>query len=83
MPCIQNQSIMPWDGFASGLLKPKNGPLARSMYSCERSASEAWRMPSNTSSGRPPGLASVLSISGGTAEISPALATRPVPWRPM
>ena len=41
------------------------------------------RMPSNTSIGRPPGLSAVFNISGGTAPISTALATRSVPWRPM
>ena len=33
--------------------------------------------------GKPPGLASVFSISGVTAPISTALATRFVPWRPI
>ena len=32
---------------------------------------------------QPAGLASVLSISGGIAPSSTALATRLVPWRPM
>ena len=36
-------------------------------------------MPSNTSIGRPPGLAGVFSISGGTAAISAAFANRFVP----
>ena len=40
-------------------------------------------MPSNTSIGRPSGLAAVFSMIGGTAAISTALATRFVPWRPM
>ena len=40
-------------------------------------------MTSNTSIGSPPGLASVLSISGGTEASRTALATREVPWRPM
>jgi hypothetical protein len=40
-------------------------------------------MPSNTSIGRPPGLAAVFTMMGGTAPISTALATRLVPWRPM
>ena len=31
----------------------------------------------------PPGLAGVLSISGGTAPIITAMATRSVPWRPI
>ena len=39
-------------------------------------------MASKASIGSPPGLASVLSISGGTAATSTALATRAVPWRP-
>ncbi|MNV79134.1 hypothetical protein D3C71_1726700 [compost metagenome] len=68
---------------APGRLKPKNGPPAMSLYNCERSAMEPARMPSKTSIGRPLGLVSVLSIKGGTAEISPALARRRVPWRPM
>ena len=41
------------------------------------------RMRSNASMGMPPGLAAVLSISGGTAPTSTALARRAVPWRPM
>jgi hypothetical protein len=41
------------------------------------------RSSSNTSIGTPPGLSAVWSMSGGTAEISAALATRSVPWRPM
>jgi hypothetical protein len=40
-------------------------------------------MLSNASIGSPPGLAPVLSISGGTALIRTAFATRFVPWRPM
>jgi hypothetical protein len=40
-------------------------------------------MASNAAIGRPPGLASVWSISGGTAPINTAAATRAVPWRPM
>ena len=33
--------------------------------------------------GRPPGLAGVFSISGGTELISTAFATRLSPWRPI
>ena len=40
-------------------------------------------MASKASIGVPPGLASVLSISGGTAPTRTALATREVPCRPM
>jgi acetolactate synthase-1/2/3 large subunit len=32
---------------------------------------------------KPPGLAAVFNINGGTAAMSTALATRLVPWRPM
>jgi hypothetical protein len=53
------------------------------LKNCDRSASTAARIPSNVSIGRPPGLAAVFSISGGTAPISTAFATRDVPWRPM
>jgi hypothetical protein len=60
----------------TGRLKPKKGPEAMSLYSCERSAMEAARMPSKNSSSKPSGLASVFSISGGTAPTSTALATR-------
>src|SRR6266446_8825522 len=56
--------------------------MVRSFQNCDRSASTAERIPSNTSSGKPPGLAAVFSISGGTAAINTALATRDVPWRP-
>src|SRR5439155_89706 len=45
----------------------------------ERSARTPVRIWSNASSGRPPGLVAVFSISGGTAAISTALATRLVP----
>ena len=31
IPWAQNQSIIPWETFAPGRLKPKNGPLARSL----------------------------------------------------
>ena len=48
----------------------------------ERSLSVPSRMPSNTSIGRPSGLASVFSISGGTAPSRTAAAARSVPWRP-
>ena len=37
----------------------------------------AARKPSNTDSGVPPGLLSFCTITGGTASISTALATRP------
>jgi hypothetical protein len=40
-------------------------------------------MESKTFSGNPSGFASVCSMSGGTAAISTAFATRAVPWRPM
>jgi len=42
----------------------------------------ASRILSNTSIGRPSGLAAVFSMIGGTAAMSTALATRFVPWRP-
>ena len=41
------------------------------------------RISSNAPMGRPPGLAAVFNISGGTAEMSTAIATRFVPWRPI
>jgi hypothetical protein len=44
---------------------------------------EAVRIPSNTSIGKPLGLAAVFSISGGTAAMSAAFASRFVPWRPI
>jgi hypothetical protein len=61
------------------------------LKNCERSARTAARIRANASSGKPPGLASIFSISGGTAPIStafatrfvPSFATRFVPWRPM
>jgi len=53
------------------------------LKNCERSARTLARIPSNASIGKPPGLAAVFSISGGTAPMSTALATRLVPWRPM
>jgi hypothetical protein len=40
----------------------------------------AARNPSNTSIGVPPGLASLLTMIGGTELISTALATRPLPY---
>jgi hypothetical protein len=47
------------------------------MKNCARLAIWAARKPSNTSSGRPPGLFAVFSMIGGTAPIRTALATRP------
>jgi hypothetical protein len=55
--------------------------------SCARSTSRAVRYASKTSKGSPPGLAAVFGMSGGTAPMRTALATRPLarpaPWRPM
>src|ERR1035441_9365167 len=48
-----------------------------------RALEEPARILSKTSMGNPPGLAAVFSISGGTEEISAALARRFVPWRPL
>jgi len=53
------------------------------MKNFERSARTPVRIPSKTSFGKPPGFAAVFSMSGGTAPISTAFATRFVPWRPM
>jgi len=56
---------------------------AEDFENCERSAWTAARCSSNTSIGRPPGFAGVLSIRGGTAPMRTALTTRFVPLRPM
>src|SRR6266436_9216668 len=56
--------------------------MLRSFQNCERSAWTAERSLSNSSIGVPPGLAAVFGISGGTALISTALATRWVPCLP-
>jgi hypothetical protein len=40
---------------------------------------EPARIPSNTSTGRPPGLAAVFNINGGTAETRATLTKRFVP----
>jgi hypothetical protein len=57
--------------------------MLSSFQNCERSVTTLARKPSNTEIGRPPGLADVFSISGGTEAISTALATRLVPCRAM
>jgi hypothetical protein len=49
------------------------------MKNFERSARTPARIPSKASFGKPPGLAGVFNISGGTPPISTALATRFVP----
>src|SRR6266403_2028852 len=49
--------------------------MVRSLKNCERSLSTPLRMPSKTSIGKPPGLAAVFTIKGGTAPIRTALAT--------
>ena len=62
---------------AADLLQPfSEFPL---VSDCDRSALTDARSPSKTSIGRPPGLAGVFSIIGGTAPISTSFATRP--WR--
>src|SRR5690242_2798096 len=53
--------------------------MLRSFQNCERSAWTAERSLSNSSIGVPPALAAVFGISGGTALISTAWATRWVP----
>jgi hypothetical protein len=57
--------------------------MLKSFQNCERSATTLARIRSKASIGVPSGLAPVLSINGGIAPISTALATRSVPCRPM
>ena len=75
MPCSQNESRSPCETLRPAGWRRRTASV-RSLKNCERSARTPARISSNTSIGRPPGLAAVFSISGGTAPISTALATR-------
>src|SRR5213593_4441121 len=50
--------------------------MLRSMKNCDRSARTPARIWSKAESGKPPGLFAVFSMSGGTALIGTAFATR-------
>jgi len=72
MPEVVAQAL---GDFAAGLVCAIEG-RADVLEELERSARMEARIWSKTSMGRPPGLAAVLSISGGTAPMRTALATR-------
>jgi hypothetical protein len=81
MPWPERLSRTPSDSFA-----PAGCPVERRRQVEEElrtvGARAFARMSSNASSGRPPGLPGDFSMSGVTAPISTAFATRFVPWRP-
>ena len=83
MPCSQNDSRTPSEIFAPGpiVAVERHAEILPELRAI--GLTTLARIPSNTSIGMPPGLAAVFSISGGTAPISTAFATRLVPWRPM
>src|SRR5438132_14067726 len=77
--CLEPKPVaQPLGDRGAGRLAPRKG-VVRSLMNSERSARTPARIWWKASSGRPPGLAAVFSISGSTAPISTAFATRFVP----